>query len=60
MSRQKRILWYLAGAKDREGFKESAKRMHEWNFDRMIPCHGDVIGTGGKVVLDRVTEWSRE
>jgi hypothetical protein len=57
---QKRILWYFAGAKNREGFAESVKRMHEWNFDRIIPCHGDVIETGVKAVLDRVTEWFRE
>jgi Domain of unknown function (DUF4336) len=57
---QKRILWYLSGTKDKEGFALSAKRMHEWNFDRIIPCHGDVIETGGKVMLDRVTEWFRE
>jgi hypothetical protein len=57
---QERILWYLSGAKDREGFAPSVKRMHKWSFDGIIPCYGDVIETGGKVVLDRVTEWLRE
>jgi hypothetical protein len=57
---QKRILWYLSCAKDREGFALSAQRMREWSFDRIIPCHGDVIETGGRAVLDRMTEWFRE
>jgi hypothetical protein len=57
---QKRILWYLSGAKDRGGFALSVQRMRQWSFDRIIPCHGDVIETGGKAVLDRVTEWFRE
>lgn len=54
---QKRFLWYVAGGKDRAGFAESVKRMNTWDFDRIIPCHGDVIETGGKSVLQRATAW---
>lgn len=57
---QKRNLWYVAGAKDREAFAVSVKKIHGWNFDRIIPCHGDVIELGGKAVYDRLTEWFRD
>lgn len=26
----------------------AAKKVSAWDFDRVIPCHGDVIETGGK------------
>ena len=54
---QKRFLWYGAGGKDRAGFTESAKILNTWDFDRIIPCHGDVIETGGKGILQRATAW---
>jgi len=57
---QKRFLWYGAGGKDRPGFAESVKRIHQWDFDRIIPCHGDVIETGGKTTFDTVTAWFRD
>jgi len=60
MAWQKRNLWYVAGAKDREGFAESCKKIHDWDFDRIVPCHGDVIEVGGKATFDRATEWFRE
>ncbi|KEF52925.1 uncharacterized protein A1O9_10831 [Exophiala aquamarina CBS 119918] len=54
---QKRFLWYAAAGKDRQGFTESANRIKAWDYDRVIPCHGDVIETGGKAILDRATAW---
>ena len=57
---QKRILWYVSCSNNREGFAESAKRIHEWDFERIIPCHGDVIETGGKNIFARTTVWFRE
>jgi len=57
---QRRALWYLIGAGDREGFAGSVKKIHNWAFDKVIPCHGDVIEVGGKAVFDQLTEWFRE
>ncbi len=54
---QQRFLWYAAAGKDRTGFAESAKRVKQWDFDRVIPCHGDVIETGGKGIYDKLTAW---
>jgi len=28
--------------------RRDAKVVSEWDFDRMIPCHGDVMETGAK------------
>ena len=54
---QKRFLWYAASLGDRQGFAQSVKRINSWDFDRIIPCHGDVIETGGKGIFQKVMEW---
>lgn len=54
---QKRFIWYGPGSKDRLGFGKSAARINSWDFDRIIPCHGDVIETGGKGVFQKIFEW---
>ena len=54
---QKRFLWYIASSGDRKGFNESAKKIASWDFDKIIPCHGDVIETGGKDIFKKVFEW---
>ena len=54
---QRRFIWYAAGSKDRKGFAASMKKIQAWDFDRIIPCHGDVIETGGKDVFDKIMAW---
>ncbi|KAI9811791.1 MAG: hypothetical protein M1832_000685 [Thelocarpon impressellum] len=54
---QKRFLWYAASKADRPGFNASIARIAKWDFDRIIPCHGDVIETGGKDVFKKVFAW---
>jgi Domain of unknown function (DUF4336) len=54
---QKRFLWYASGGADRPAFAESVKRIKKWDYDRLIPCHGDVIETGGKRIVDEATAW---
>lgn len=54
---QKRLAWYVLGAKDRASFAESLQRIHFWDFDRIIPCHGDVIESGAKDVFCTIFEW---
>lgn len=48
---QKRFLWYVASAGDRQGFAQSVKRINGWDFERIVPCHGDVIETGAKGIF---------
>ncbi|KAI9367685.1 putative nuclear protein Qri2/Nse4 [Aspergillus egyptiacus] len=54
---QKRFSWYVLSSGDRKAFTESIKRIDRWDFNRLIPCHGDVIESGGKGVYRRVFEW---
>lgn len=57
----KRFVWYGPGGHDRKAFAESVRRMDRWGeFDRLIPCHGDVIETGGSRILKQATAWFRE
>lgn len=58
MKWQKRLLWYAAGSAGRKPFAESVRKMQSWGeFDRMIPCHGDVIENGGSRILGQATAW---
>lgn len=54
---QRRFAWYILSAKDRPAFTESVKRIAAWDFDRLIPCHGDVIETEAKGVFQNVMAW---
>lgn len=61
MKWQRRLIYYGPGAGDRKGFGESARRMQAWGeFDRLIPCHGDVIEKGGSRILKLATAWFTE
>jgi len=42
---QKHMVWNLGS--DKEAMKRDAKTVAGWDFDRIIPCHGDVIETDG-------------
>ncbi|KAI1907151.1 hypothetical protein LOZ61_006283 [Ophidiomyces ophidiicola] len=53
---QQRLIWYLL-AGNRAEWKESLKRIDRWDFERIIPCHGDVIETGGKQVFRKLFGW---
>jgi hypothetical protein len=53
----KRVMWYLFSRADRTSFNESMQRIDTWNFDTMIPCHGDTLVGNGKEVFEKVFEW---
>ena len=57
---QKRFLWYAASARGREEFNLSVRRINKWDWDAIVPCHGDVIETGGKGIFRKVFEWHLE
>ncbi|MBW0499039.1 hypothetical protein O181_038754 [Austropuccinia psidii MF-1] len=42
-----RFLYNIA-ATNKKAMARSAFKVSRWDFDRIIPCHGDVIETGGK------------
>ncbi|KAE8152015.1 putative nuclear protein Qri2/Nse4 [Aspergillus avenaceus] len=57
---QKRFVWYVLSTADRQAFKESVRRIDKWDFNRLIPCHGDVVESGAKGVFRTVMEWFLE
>src|SRR5688572_9734921 len=42
--------WFVS---DKEAFRKSLEEVLEWDFDRIIPGHGEVIESGGKELLRR-------
>ena len=54
---QQRFVWYMGSSPDREAFNRSVSVIDGWDFDRIIPCHGDVIETGGKGVFRQIMAW---
>jgi hypothetical protein len=57
---QKRTIWYGTSRGDRKGFNESVGRINKWGFERIIPCHGDVIEGNGKAIWEKVFGWHLE
>lgn len=57
---QRRLIWYGISAGDRPSYNKSMGRIDKWDFDRIIPCHGEVIETGGKQVFRDVMKWHLE
>lgn len=51
---QKRFMWHVLSKVDRKAFAMSVQRIEKWDFDRLIPCHGDVIPTGAKDIFRMV------
>ncbi|MFV2089971.1 MAG: DUF4336 domain-containing protein [Pseudomonadales bacterium] len=42
--------------KDKAGFRESIKRIKQWQFDRVVVAHGDIIEEDAMAIVDRVSE----
>jgi len=53
----KRLMWYAFSRPDREGFNASMQRIARWDFDTVVPCHGETIVGNGKEVFDKIFEW---
>ncbi|OIW31099.1 hypothetical protein CONLIGDRAFT_574425 [Coniochaeta ligniaria NRRL 30616] len=56
-TKMKRFIWYLVSKGDREGFNDSIRLIDSWDFDTVIPCHGDTIVGDGKEVFRKVFDW---
>ncbi|TDZ15428.1 hypothetical protein Cob_v011602 [Colletotrichum orbiculare MAFF 240422] len=53
----KRFQWYVMSSKDRPSFNESIQRIDGWDFDTVVPCHGDTMVGDGKERFRKVFEW---
>jgi len=54
---QQRTIWHGTSSSDRPGFAQSVARINKWDFERIIPCHGDVIEGTGKGIFEKVFQW---
>jgi len=54
---QKRLIWYGISSKDRTGFARSVSQINKWGFERIIPCHGDVVESNGKGIFQKIMQW---
>ncbi|MBZ0252227.1 MAG: DUF4336 domain-containing protein [Candidatus Methylomirabilis sp.] len=52
-----RLLRLLA-VRDRAALRRSRDRILEWDFDRIVLAHGDVVGTGGKDAFRAAMAWA--
>lgn len=57
---QKMLIWFGTSTGDKPSFNASVARINQWKFDRIVPCHGDVIETGGKQIFQTVMQWHLE
>lgn len=57
---QRRFVWYATSSPNRTSFNKSVKRIAGWDFEKLIPCHGEVVEEGGKGVFEKVMQWNIE
>lgn len=56
---QRRVIWHGI-AQDKPAFNREVSRIAGWKFDRIVPCHGDVVESGGKGIFEKVMKWHLE
>jgi hypothetical protein len=49
-------MYYIASV-DYSLVRRDAKRVAEWDIERIIPCHGDVLEEGGEEAWASTYEW---
>lgn len=52
----RRLIWYIATV-DYSLVRRDAKAVAEWEIQRIIPCHGDVIEGGGNEMWQEAYKW---
>lgn len=48
---------FRLGIRDREAARRSVERILEWEFDRILPGHGEIVEAGGREALRRDLAW---
>nr|AXF50747.1 PGM-like protein [Inonotus obliquus] len=51
----KKFVW--TAGRDKEAMKRHAQTVNNWDFNRIIPCHGDVIENDGKKAWSEAYKW---
>ena len=44
---------FRLGIRDREATRRSVERIIEWDFDRILPGHGEIVESGAKEAFRR-------
>lgn len=53
------MIYYIASV-DYALMRRDVKRVAEWDIERIVPCHGDVIERGGKEAWNETHRWFLE
>jgi hypothetical protein len=48
---------FRMGIQDRQAARRSVKRILEWDFDRILPGHGEIVDSGGKAAFEQGLAW---
>jgi len=59
-SQSKKFLWKSVKPDGFDAMKNDAVAVAEWDFERIIPCHGDVIETDAKSAWNEALKWHIE
>jgi hypothetical protein len=57
---QQRLIWYAVSSGNRPSFQKSVRKINAWDFDKIVPCHGDVIESNGKGIFEKILAWHLE
>jgi len=55
----KRFAWYMI-VLNRDVMKREAREVANWDFDRIIPCHGEVVEKDGNAAWKTAFQWYLE
>lgn len=45
--------------RDKQAARQSIERLLAWDFDRLVPAHGEIVPTGAVPLLEQATAWMR-
>jgi glyoxylase-like metal-dependent hydrolase (beta-lactamase superfamily II) len=48
---------FRLGIRERAAARRSVERILEWDFDRILPGHGEIVSSGGKEAFARAFAW---
>jgi len=51
---------FRSGIRDRDSAKASMERVLEWEFDRILVGHGEMVETGGRAAFENAYDWLLE
>lgn len=59
LGRPKQTIILRSTVRDKRAFAASMERILEWDFERIVLAHGEVIESGGREIFREATAWAR-